>query len=208
MKSLPCAISIADHTGWAHVVSVSTSNGVPVVVDRRRVTLIDDGLPGMVYHHTIAAMTDDAADALIADVQKSVARCARKELKRLVADLAPAHKVVTLAIRRPPFDALPASVSAVRQSYALQNGADGVMYQLALCAAARDLGLTVKLCRRGEEVSTAAERLGVSTRAVESFVTTTGRPAGTPWTQEHRRAFTAGIAALLAHSPRRTLTLA
>lgn len=207
MKPTPCAISIADHTGWAHVVSVSTADGVPVVIDRRRVVLIDDDLPGMVYHHTIAAMTDAAADALVAEVQKSVARCARKELKRLVSDLAPTHEVVALAIRRPPFDALPESVSAVRQSYQLQNGADGVMYQLALCAAARDLGLAVELCRRGDEVSTAAERLGVSTRAVESFITKTGRPAGTPWTEEHRRAFAAGIAALHSHSPRRKLTL-
>jgi hypothetical protein len=71
----------------------------------------------------------------------------------VVTDLAPAYAVVALAIREPPFPALPASVAAVWQSYRLQCAADGVMYQLAMCRAARDLGLEVHLCRRGGEPS-------------------------------------------------------
>jgi hypothetical protein len=34
---------------------------------------------------------------------------------------------------------------------------------------------------------------------VEDFVARSGRPAGPPWTEEHRRAFAAGIAALAPH---------
>jgi hypothetical protein len=81
----------------------------------------------------------------------------------------------------------------------LQCAADGVMYQLALCRAARRLGLRVFECRRGGEATLAAERLGVTRGAIETFVTTTGRPAGPPWTEEHRRAYAAGIAALSEH---------
>ena len=48
-----------------------------------------------------------------------------------------------------------------------------------------------------------AKQLGVTLREVEEFVSRAGRPAGPPWTQEHRRAYAAGIAVLAAHARRR-----
>jgi len=196
----PCVLSVAEHAGWAFVVCVAAPRNTPAVIARRRVTLIEPGLPTLPYHHDTIGMQEDAANALIARVQRSVAACASRALQHFVADLAPANAVVALAIREPVFPSLPASVAAVHESYRLQCAADGVMYQLALCSAARDLGLDVQSCARGEEVARAAERLRVSVRAIESFVGGTGRPPGPPWTQEHRRAFAAGIAALAACS--------
>ena len=182
---------------------VSATGDIPVVVARRRVRLLDAGLPTLPYHHDINGMREDAANALIRRVQRSAAACAARELQFVIADMAPAHTVVALAIREAPVSALPASVAAVWQSYRLQCSADGVMYQLALCRAARDLGLDVHLCRRGQESARAAERLGVTPEAIEAFVSGNGRPPGPPWTEEHRRAYSAGIAALAAHLERR-----
>jgi hypothetical protein len=203
MTSALCVVSVAEHAGWAHLVSVAAPDAAPAVIERRRVTLIDAGLPTLPYHHDSVGMREDEANALIARVQRSVAACTSRELHRVVTDLAPAYAVVALAIREPPFPALPGSVAAVWQSYRLQCAADGVMYQLAICRAARDLGLEVHLCRRGQEAARAAERLGVTTDVIESFVSSTGRPSGPPWTQEHRRAYAAGIAALAAHGRNR-----
>src|SRR5262249_37783949 len=108
----------------------------------------------------------------------------------------PTHAAVSLAIRKPPFPELPRTVPAVWQSYRVQCAADGMLYQLAICRAARQLGLEVQLCRRGDETARAAQSLGVTPGEVDEFVTRSGRPAGPPWTQEHRRAYAAGIAAL------------
>jgi hypothetical protein len=199
MTPVPCVISVAEHAGWAHLVCVAAPANVPTVIERRRVTLIDAGLPTMPYHHDSIGLPEDAGNALIARVQRSVAACTSRELHRIVTDLAPMYAVVALAIREAPFPALPESVATVWQSYRLQCAADGVMYQLAVCRAARDLGLDVQLCRRGHEAARAAERLGVTTDVIESFVSGSGRPSGPPWTQEHRRAFAAGIATLAAH---------
>jgi len=74
------------------------------------------------------------------------------------------------------------------------------MYQQAICHAARQLGLDVQMCRLGQEVSRAADQLGVTPGEIEEFVSRTGRPAGPPWTEEHRRACAAGIAALAAYA--------
>jgi hypothetical protein len=200
MKGLPCVVSVAEHAGWAHLVSVATAGAVPIVIDRRRVTLINAGLPTMPYHHESIGMAEAEANALISRVRTSIATHAAVALQRLITDLAPAYSVVALAIRESPFAELPGTVAAVWKSYRLQCAADGMMYQLALRRAADNLGLTVHAYRRGGETPGGDGQLGATSDDIERFVSRTGRPAGPPWTQEHRRAFAAGIAALAAEA--------
>jgi hypothetical protein len=205
MTTTACVISVADHAGWAHILGVAAPDSVPAVVERRRVTIIEPGLPTLPYHHETLRMPETEANALIARVRQSVAEWTSRALRQVITDLAPTHAVFALAIREPPFPRLPESVLTVRQSYRLQCAADGMMYQLALCRAARDLGLEVHQCRRGEETTRAAAGLDVHRDDVETFVGRTGRPAGPPWTEEHRRAFAAGIAVLAANPEARLL---
>ena len=198
-KGAPCVVSVADHTGWAHLVCVAANGRVPTVIERRRVTLIDRGLPTQPYEHDTLAMREDDAQDLIARVHTSVDSCTTQALERLIGELAPASTIVALAIRKPPFPSLPTRVADVHASYQLRCAADGMMYQQAFCAAAKRLTLAVQLCPRGDEAARAAEQLGVTPADVEGFVTDSGRPAGPPWTAEHRRAYAAGIAALATH---------
>ena len=206
MNSTPCVISVAEHTGWAHMLCVAAENSVPSVIERRRVELIERGLPTQPYEHDSRALPEDEAQALVERTRRSIATRTAIALTRVVAELTPSHAVVALAIRQPPFPRIPKSVAAVWASHRLLCAADGMLYQRAICRAATKLGLDVQVCRRGEEASRAAQALGVTPDDVEEFVTRTGRPAGPPWTAEHRRAFAAGIAALVPHAGRR-LTL-
>jgi hypothetical protein len=202
----PSILAVADHTGWAYIVCVSARDRRPFVVTRRRIALIDRGLPTQPYEHDTRAMRPDDAQALVARVRTSIATTTDLALRRLVDELSPQHPVTALTIRKPPFEALPASVAAVHASHQLMNSADGMLYQMAICAAAKRLGLDVQLCRRGDEVERAATAIGASADAVEEFITTSGRPPGPPWTMEHRRGYAAAIAAL---APRvRGLTIA
>jgi hypothetical protein len=207
MKATPTVISVAEHAGWANFVCVGAEGHVPAVIERRRAVTIGDGLPTMPYHHETLDMREDEANALIARVRRSIARHTSRALRQLATDLPRSRRVVALAIREPPFAALPDTVAIVRRSYLLQCAADGMMYQLAFCRAACDLGLDVHLCRRGQEVSHAAARLKVPPREIELFVNVAGRPLGPPWPEELRRAYAAGIAALAAHAPRLDLRI-
>ena len=200
MRREPCVVSVADHTGWAHAVCVGVRGQAPAVIQRRRMSLIDRGLPTLPYHHDTTAMREDEANALFARVQRSIAARTSEALTEVVRELTPACDVVALAIREPPFAELPETVAEVRKSYRLQCAADGMLYQLAMSSAARQLGLDVQMCRRGKETSRAAYELGVTPSEIEEFVSRIGRPAGSPWTQEHRMAYAAGIAALAAHA--------
>lgn len=192
----PCAISAADHTGWAHLVCVSTRRSVPEVVERRRVSLIDRGLPSQPYEHDTLALPEREAEVLVSRVDASASACAARALEHLIADLGRAYSIKVLAIRQPPFAEIPASVAAVHASARLRYAADGMLYQRALCRAAKRFGLDVRMCRRGEEVANAAALLDVGPNDIAAFVSRSGRPPGPPWTAEHRRAFAAGIAAL------------
>jgi hypothetical protein len=198
MNRAPCVVSVAEHAGWGHLVCVAARGAVPTVVERRRVTLIDAGLPTQPYHHESLGMTEDEANALIARVRESIAARASEALQRLVTELAPAHAIVALAIRKSPYPELPATVASVWGSRLLYS-ADGMLYQLAICGAAQQVGLRLHIYPRGQETSLAAQQLGVTPGALERFVGQTGRLAGPPWRQEHRRAYAAGIWTLAAH---------
>src|SRR5262245_14185081 len=113
MKAAPCVISAAEHAGWAHVLCVAAPGGMPAVVGRWRVTLIEAGVPTLPYHHDSIGMREDEGNALIARVQRSIATCTSRELRRVVAEVAPTYETVALAIREPPFAELPVSVATV-----------------------------------------------------------------------------------------------
>ena len=196
MIRAPSILAVSEHTGWAYVVAVSARDRRPFVITRRRIALIDSGLPTQPYEHGTRGKRPDEAEALITKVRNSVARTTHLAVGGLVDELWSEHQVTTLTMRKPPFDKLPASVAAVHASYRLTCSADGVIYHLAIRNAAKRLGLEVQLCRRGDEIGLAAAALGVSPGAVEEFVTGPGRPSGPPWTVEHRRGYAAAIAAL------------
>jgi hypothetical protein len=88
---------------------------MPVVIERRRMTLINEGLLTMPYHHESIGMREEEANALIARVQRSIAECTSRALREVIADLTPAEPFVALTICEPPFAELPETVATVRQ---------------------------------------------------------------------------------------------
>lgn len=73
MRPAACVVSVAEHTGWAHLVCVAARGNVPAVIARRRVVLIDKGLPTLPYEHETTAMREDEAHAVITRVRRSIA---------------------------------------------------------------------------------------------------------------------------------------
>jgi hypothetical protein len=202
---LPIVVGVADHNGWAILVSAAAVNGRPIVVDRRRVKLIEDVVPNQPYHHETLALTGADAEQLLRKVRRSIAACTAAAFDHLSTDLSPRYRVSSIAIRHPPLAHLPATVAEVHQSYHVMCRADGMLYHSALCAAARRRGWHVVFHRRGEELAMAAEALQASPEEVERYVNGLRQTLAPPWTAEHRHAFAAAIGRLKAHS--RTLRL-
>src|SRR4051812_6564483 len=126
-------VGIAHHFGWAVAVTASDDH---VVVDRRRIALVEPGVPAAPVHHDGTALDDDALAALIDRVRASATRATSRSLDDLAA--AVGAPVVSLSLRAWPLD-FPQDVATQRR-VPYEARADSVMYREVLDEAARARG--------------------------------------------------------------------
>ena len=119
------SIGIEDHYAWANLVSVTGPN--EILLDKRRIELLDEHLTTSPYHHDTLQMAPSEADKVVRDVQTSANKRARLALSSLIRELSPA-KCCGIAIRIPPLPALPATVAEVHASTWITNRADGMIW--------------------------------------------------------------------------------
>jgi hypothetical protein len=197
----PAAVGVADHSGWADMVTVAAGDGSsPIVVDRRRCRLVDGGMPRQAYH-AAAGLAEEEAQRLVARVTDAAQAGAGRALDALVADLAGAHAVVAVALRAGGGRPLPATVAAVLASHAAMHAAEGQIYRDAFAGAAGDRGMIVGVHPRGDAIGSAASRLGIAPDRLSALVAALGRPLGPPWRKEHRDAAAAALGELSDHTP-------
>ena len=176
-------MGIAHHLGWA--VAVTASAGYEVV-DRRRIELIEPGVPAAPVEHEISYLDDDAAVKVVAAARASALRAASASLDRLAASLP--GPVGSMSLRAWPLD-FPGDV-AVQRRPPYQSRADSVMYCQVLAECAHEHGWQVHLYRAQDVEAQAARILG------ERAGDVLGRPRaalGPPWTKDHRIALAATI---------------
>jgi hypothetical protein len=192
-------VGVAEQGSSAVLVTVAPGGEV---LDRRRIELVDSGLPTHPHHHegswavgrylnTPGARALSLADAvaLVARVRASAARGAREGLDALVA--AVPVPITGIAIRAWP--ALPPTTEERIRDHRAQTFADSVMYREALAAAAEERGWSVHWYDRAGVFRDAAAALG--REDVEAFLSVMGRPLGPPWQATHKLAAAAALAA-------------
>jgi hypothetical protein len=195
-RALTAVLGVSDHGGWAVCVTVAANRGVPTIVDRRRIALIESGVPSQPYHHDAVGMPLPQAEKLVARVRGSVMRTTLASVTALRDDLQPPYTIVAMTLRHPTLDYVPVTVAEAHVSYSVMCRADGMMYYDALCEAARRLGIPVERHDRGSEVARAADRLDVGAEDVDQFLQRAGKELGSPWQKEHRLATAAALGVL------------
>jgi hypothetical protein len=195
----PAVVGVADHSGWANLVTVAAPGGRPVVVDRRRCELIGADLPRQPYH---AAQGLSAVEAvtLVDRVRAGADLCARQALAGLVAELDD-HRLVGVAVRAPGGRPLPGTVADVLASHSAMHAAEGQLYRDALAEAAAELAIAVATFERKALSARAEVQLGLSVAEVASLAAELGRPLGAPWRAEHKEAALAALCELADHVP-------
>lgn len=178
-------LGVADHLGWA-VVVVATAEGS--VVDRRRIELVEPGVPNMPIHHDSKRLDLAATAALVEEVRASAARAAGGELDRLAAEVDAPIASMSLRTWSPDF---PAELE-VQVRVPWEARADAVMYRQVLADAAGARGWDVHLYVAKDVLGHAAALLGA--RAAEVLDGPRAR-LGPPWTKDHRTALAATILA-------------
>jgi hypothetical protein len=191
-------VGVAEHASAAVLVTLGPGGEF---IDRRRIELIDPGLPTHPHHHegswavgrylgTPGARRLSLADAvsLVERVRESAACHARDHLENLSAEIA--VSIVGIAIRACP-ELPPAIEERIRDNRA-QTVADSVMYRQALAAAASARGWAVHWYDRDRVGDEAAAARGEDVNALLQAI---GRSIGPPWQAAHKLAATAALAA-------------
>jgi hypothetical protein len=178
-------LGIADHLGWAVAV---TANADHEVVDRRRIELIEPGLPTMPMHAESSRLDVAGTAALVERVRASVARAASAALDELEAAL-PAP-IASMSLRAWPPD-FPDDI-AVQRRVPYEARADGVMYRQELAELAQARGWEVHLYVAKDVEGQATRRLAGRAAAV---LHGPREALGPPWTKDHRMALAATVLA-------------
>jgi FAD/FMN-containing dehydrogenase len=200
MAIAPVVVGVADHNGWAALVCVSAKDGSPEVVDRRRVELIEPGLPKQPYEHETVGMNAAEAERLVQEVRDSAVHCAERALSRLRSGLGTTGEIVSIALRTAPLPRLPGRVADVHASWHVTVRADAMLYHDALCTSAAALGINVDTFARGEERALAAEATATTAERLDRFLSGLRASLGPPWQQDHQAAAARAIAALGRHT--------
>jgi hypothetical protein len=178
-------VGIAHHLGWAVAVSASAGNKV---VDRRRIELVEPGVPTAPVEHDIKPLSDAAAARMVAEVWASALRATSASLDELAASLP--GPVVSVSVRAWPPD-FPGDI-AVQRRPPYESQADSVMYCQVLSECAHARGWEVHLFDAKAVEAQAARILGDRAGEVLRGPRTT---LGPPWAKDHRIALAATVVA-------------
>lgn len=194
-RMIEYCVGIEDHYAWANLVSVGTGGHDTLVLDSRRVTLLDPPLAVSPYHHDTRQMAPPEAEQLVLDVRASANKRASAALSSLISDLAPAT-CRGVAIRVPPLPHLPATVAEAHADAHVMNRADGMIYHQALTHAAAELQLTITHFEKHTVLPLAARAHGITAQELERRLKALGTTHGPPWRKGH---VLACAGAILAH---------
>jgi hypothetical protein len=178
-------LGIAHHFGWAVAVTASAGHRV---VDRRRIELIEPGMPTAPIHHEGKLLDDAAAAALVAQVRASAVRATSVSLDELAAALA--EPIESMSIRSWPLD-FPHDIS-VQRRVPYEARADSIMYLEVLAEVARDRGWKLHLYDAKKVEGEAASVLGARASEVLHGPRAT---LGPPWAKDHRMVLSATVMA-------------
>jgi hypothetical protein len=184
-------LGIAHHLGWAVAVTASAEHNV---ADRRRIELIEPGVPTAPIHHeggphlfhrSAQPLDDDTLAALVADVRASAVRAASAALDELATALV--EPIVSMSLRAWPAD-FPEDI-AVQRRVPYESRADSVMYRQVLAELACERGWVVHLYNKDVE-DEAVRVLGARADEVLHGPRAT---LGPPWAKDHRMALAATV---------------
>ena len=182
-------IGVSDHGGWAVLV---TADNRGALLDRRRVDLVDEGLPKIPHHSEGQGLPIDEAVKLVERVRASAERHAKLVFDSVAMAL---HgPILGIALRQCP--ELPPTVAERITNYRAHNIADWVMYRKALAAAAEARGWAVHWFDPRQVQNAASKALGVEN--LDAHFAGLRRSIGPPWGQDHRMAMAAAIEAMNA----------
>jgi hypothetical protein len=200
------AVGFRAHSGWTALIALAVNDGVPTVLARERVHLVET----FTYefrqpYHTAEKMQPDEGRAFVSRMRTEARRLAFDAIRKLKAQLhgngyALARCGLLLASGR----TLP-SLDRILASHSLIHAADGELFREALLHASARCGLKSLAVKERELLDSASRVLRRKPDELAQRITGLGHPLGPPWSQDEKLA---SLVAWLAASSRSALPAA
>lgn len=192
------AIGFRVHSGWAAMVAVALEDGLPVVLERRKLLLVKTfSYTFRQPYHTAEKMPLSDAAEFVRSVEQESRELAlaginslQKELAKLQFKMRGAALLLASGRQLPEFE-------KILGSHALIHTADGELFRESIRSACARAKLPLSAIKERELLATSAERLKKRPQFLMSYVASLGRSVGPPWTQDEKLA-TAAAWTLLA----------
>ena len=176
-------IGVSDHGGWAVLVTVAPDG---TLLDRRRVELVDEGLPKLPHHSEGQKLPLDQAVELVEHVRVSAERHAVLAWDAITMAV---PRILGIALRK--CQPLPPTIAERIKDYRPQNVADWVMYRRALAAAAEARGWPVHWYDTKTVMAAARQALGAGD--LDAHFLQVRKTIGPPWDKDHKLAMAAAV---------------
>lgn len=194
---LNTALGFRVHSGWAALVAVAEPRNAPLVIDRRRLELIDPRAQSaqQPYHAAKEMKLADAA-AFLKQRTSATLATATASLQDVVSELdakgyAVAGACVLLGSGRPTGD-----LAATLRSHAMIHTAEGQFFRNALQNACHSCGVPLLGVKEKKLVSRAVNDIRISPAELHRRIAEAGKSIGPPWRQDEKLSTLAGWLAL------------
>jgi hypothetical protein len=187
------ALGFRAHSGWAAMVALRDPVAAPLVVQRRRVELIDQrrSCPAQPYH-AAEKLPLNEAEALLQECAEVAEALAIKAVRHAVAELAAkGHSVAGSCILMGSGRSA-SSLAATLASHTMIHTAEGDFYRDALRKACESCGLAVSPIKEKQVWDQAVTSLGIPREKLECRISELGKSIGPPWRQDEKLSAVAG----------------
>jgi hypothetical protein len=189
------ALGFKAHSGWAALVVLGSDNGELVVVDRRRVELVEEEWARQPYH-AAEELKADAARKLVKRGIDAAYRIAAREMRAALTQERKRKNDVTacaVLVGNPMPDW---SVEQILAVHFRMHQAEGVLFRDALIIAAQKCSIEVIEVPEKTLLSHAEKTLRTSANALSRKLGALGKLAGPPWAKDQKDAALAAMVAL------------
>lgn len=188
------AFGLKAHSGWAALVAVGREGDEAVVVDRRRIELVEAAWAKQPYH-AAEGLESQKARGLVERAVDSVHRVALSEMKAALSrERERKNEVVGCAVLvGTPMPAW--STDEILAVHFRMHKAEGVLFQNALVRAAEKCKLNTLPVFEKELMALASSQLGTRADRLVKQIAFLGKSVGPPWGKDQKDA---ALAALMA----------
>jgi len=183
------AVGFRAHSGWTALIALAVNDGLPIVLARERVHLVET----FTYefrqpYHTAEKLPFDEGRAFVSRMQTEARRLAFNAIRELKAELQERGYSLDrcgllLASGRP----LP-NLDRILASHSLIHAADGELFREALLHASARCGLPPLAVKERELLDSASRALRRKPDELTHHIAGLGRPLGPPWSQDEKLA--------------------